>query len=289
MKKDYNRNNSGITLIALIITIVIMLIIAGVSINIGTDSLNSTRLNGFYMQLEIVQKRVDDIATTNESYVDTNGEIKYLKESGNVLIDKEKLNNILIEEGFSSEELSEEFINNFRYFTVAELENILGIREVEYNMFINFENRIVVAEQGITLDGRTYHVSNDATYFVESNTSKNVGEITSLNYSEPIQYGEGKYKISITQENPIGDLDGTGTIKYKKATSKYWETTTNTEIILEFDTEYNIKYIDLNNNSIEKTIKIEYEKDTEGNIIQDDEGNNILTVTEVVEDESEEK
>ena len=84
MKKNNNQNDSGITLVVLIITIVIMLIIAGVSISTGTESLNSTRLNGFYMQLELVQKRVDDIATTNESYVDANGEIKYLKESGNV-------------------------------------------------------------------------------------------------------------------------------------------------------------------------------------------------------------
>lgn len=279
MKKDYNQNDSGITLVALIITIVIMLIIAGVSINIGTDSLDSTRLRGFYMQLELVQKRVDDIATTNESYVDTNGEIKYLKESGSGLTSTQKSN--LQEKGISTD-----IIDNFRYFTVAELENILGIREVEYNMFINFENRIVVAEEGITLEGKTYYTLEDTTYFVE-HIDKNAGVIENLIY-ELAEYTEGKYKLIINPSNNIGDLDGTGTIKYKKTTSKYWETTTNSEIIVEFDTEYNIKFIDLNNNSIEKTIKVEYEKDTEGNIIQDDEGNNILTVTEVVQEESEE-
>ena len=292
MKKDYNRNNSGITLIALIITIVIMLIIAGVSINIGTNSLNSTRLNGFYMQLEIVQKRVDDIAATNESYVDANGEIKYLKESGNVLtgVQKSNLEVILSAEGFSNDKISQ-IIDNFRYFTVAELENVLGIREVKYNMFIDFKDRIVVAEQGITLDGKTYYTLEDTTYFVE-HIDKNAGEegkIEKLNYSVPIEYGEEKYKISITQEKPIGDLDGTGTIKYKKTTSKYWETTIDTEIIVEFDTKYNIKFIDLNNNSIERVIKVEYKRDeTTGDILKDDEGNNILTVTEVVQEESEE-
>lgn len=283
MKKHYNQNDSGITLVALIITIVIMLIIAGVSINIGTDSLNSTRLRGFYMQLELVQKRVDDIATTNESYVDPEGNAIYLKESGNVLTDAQKSN---LEVILSEKGLSVDVIDNFRYFTITELEDILGIREVKYNMFIDFKDRIVVAEEGITLEGKTYYTLEDTTYFVE-HIDKNAGVIEDLIY-ETVEYTEGKYKVSINPSNNIGDLDGTGTIKYKKTTSKYWETTTNSEIIVEFDTEYNIKFIDLNNNSIEKTIKVEYEKDTEGNIIQDDEGNNILTVTEVVQEESEE-
>ena len=69
-------------------------------------------------------------------------------------------------------------------------------------MFINFENRIVVAEQGITLDGKTYYTLENTTYFVE-HIDKNAGEegkIEKLNYSVPIEYGEGKCKISITQE-----------------------------------------------------------------------------------------
>lgn len=263
MKKNNNQNDSGITLVALIITIVIMLIIAGVSINIGTDSLDSTRLRGFYMQLELVQKRVDDIATTNESYVDAEGNVISLKEDTGRTLTSTQV--IALEDILRSQNIAVQ-ANNFKYFTVNELENILSIRDVEYNMFINFEDRIVVAEEGITLDNKTYYALEDTTYFVE-HIDKNAGVIESLNYGNPIEYGEGKCKISITQEKPIGDLDGTGTIKYKKVASKYWETTTDTEIVLEVDEEYNIKYIDLNNNSIEQIIKVEYIENTEGNKI----------------------
>lgn len=262
MKKTYNQNDSGITLIALIITIVIVLVIAGVSIYSGIESLNSTKLNEFYMQLNIVQKRVDDIAATNESYVDSDGNAIYLKESGNVLTDAQKSNlkDILSVKGIPTDA---DVIDYFKYFTFDKLESILSIKDVEYNMFINFEDRIVVAEEGITLNNKTYYTLEDTTYFVE-HIDKNAGEegkIEKLNYTVPIEYGEGKYKISITQENPIGDLDGTGTIKYKKVTSKYWEITTDTEIVVEFDKEYNIKIIDLNKNSIEKVIKVEHKKD----------------------------
>ena len=72
------RESKGITLISLIITIVVLVILASISIKSGTESLDNTRLQGFYTQLEIIQKRVDDIAVTNETYI-SNGETIYLK------------------------------------------------------------------------------------------------------------------------------------------------------------------------------------------------------------------
>ena len=50
------KSESGITLMALIITIVVMLIIVGISVNYGISSLDDTRLRGFYSELEIIQK-----------------------------------------------------------------------------------------------------------------------------------------------------------------------------------------------------------------------------------------
>ena len=83
----------GITLVGLIITVVVMLIIAGVSIYNGTESLNSTRLRGFYTQLEIVQKRVDDIAATDEKYNNKNGIEVNIKDSGRTLTQEQVIKN----------------------------------------------------------------------------------------------------------------------------------------------------------------------------------------------------
>ena len=74
------KKQNGITLATLVITIVVLLIISVVTILNSTDSLESTRLKGFYTKLEFVQKRVDNIAATNESYIDSNGNTVYLKE-----------------------------------------------------------------------------------------------------------------------------------------------------------------------------------------------------------------
>ena len=273
------KNEKGITFIALIIIVVVLLIIASVTIYNGTDSLNSTLLNGFYTQLEIVQERIDDVSVTNESYIDENGNEIYIKLAGADLTEAQKvsLKNIL-----TAQEITDidSLINNFRYFTTKDIENILDLKEINYNLFINFENRIVVAENGITIDETTYYMLENVKYFVEKNETKNNGNIESLEYGTPIEYGNNTCKVSVNPKNTIGDLDNTGYIKYKKTTSKYWKTTIDSEIIVEFEKEYDIIYSDLNNNSIQRKIKIEYKKDEQGNLEKDAEGNNILIVKE---------
>lgn len=249
------KNEKGITLIALIITIVITVIITGIAISSGTESLDETRLKGFYTTLEIVQKRVDDISVTNEAYVDNSGNTIYLKEQGTAyssLTDEKKanLNNILTTEcaglGLSS--------SNFRYFTSEQLKNVLDLSDIDYNVFIDFNSKVVIAEDGILLNGTTYHVLKNDSYFVSQDTNKNVGIIESLTYTAS-SYGSNMYKIIVTPNNLVGDLTG-GTLKYKKTTTKYWEDTNNLEMIVDELTSYNIIYKDNNNNNLAKTITL---------------------------------
>lgn len=275
---------NGITLVGLIITVVVMLIIAGVSIYNGTESLNSTRLRGFYTQLEIVQKRVDDIAATNEMYINKDGHEINIKESGQSLTQnqKQKLQNILQAEKVDINNVN---LEEFRYFTIQDLEEILDIREIEYNLFINFSKRLIVA----VIDEKTYYILENSIYFTELNSQKNIGLIKSLKYSKPIKYIDDTYKVTITPDEVEGNLSKDGYIKYKLTTTKYWETSKDLTIVMEKDVEYNIKYIDDNNN-IERIIKIQLESVEEGNVIENEDNNNdILKVVEIEsEQESEE-
>ena len=248
------KKQNGITLATLVITIVVLLIISVVTILNSTDSLESTRLKGFYTKLEFVQKRVDNIAATNERYIDSNGNTVYLKEQGlsyDELTDTQKSNlqNIL-----QIENLTTIPMTNFRYFTSEQLDSILDLSEIEYNVFIDFDNRIVIAENGITVNGTTYYMLKNSTYFVEENTQKNVGNIEGLNYTV-IKYGD-EYKITIAPTNTVGDLNNTGTLKYKKSINKYWITAKNLEIVVEKEVEYDIIYEDVNKNSVTKKIKV---------------------------------
>lgn len=261
MKNSILKGDKGITIISLIVIVVIMIIVASVSIDIGTDSINSTRLKGFYSELEIIQKRVDDIISTNETYIDENNVAVALKDSGTELTgaQQESLQTILTVENISLQP------TDFKYFTTEDLENKLDLLDMNYNVFINFENRIVIAENGITIEDETYYVLKNTIYFVEQNTKDTV-TIESLDYTVT-QYGKDKFKVVITPNNETQYLTGEEYVKYKKTTTKYWETSSNTEIILELNTEYNIIYSGLNNN-VEKVIEI----------VTDSESN--LTVTE---------
>ena len=261
--KQTVSNDKGITLIALLVTVGVMLLLVSISVITGMESLDNTRLKGFYLQLETIQKRVDDIATTNESFVDDLGNTIYIKEQGisyaNLTASQQTLlQNIISNEG------AEYNLNptNFRYFTIQDLENLLDLTQMEYNVFIDFESRTIIAENGINVNGKRYNILLSDTYFVKQDTTKNEGQITSLYYSVSV-YATGKYKVVITPGNTIGDLEKIGHVEYKKTITKYWETSANNEIILELETEYNIKYIDTNNNFLEKTIKVQLDTENE--------------------------
>lgn len=68
------KNNKGITLIALIITIIILLILASVATYNGMEVIQSSKLTAFTAELKIMQTQVNTIYEENseELYRDRN-------------------------------------------------------------------------------------------------------------------------------------------------------------------------------------------------------------------------
>lgn len=269
------KEENGITLVALILTIVVMVILTTISIQTGTESIDSTKLQGFYTHLEVIQKRVDDIAATNESYIDKSGKTVYIKDQGADLKQDQKnsLKNILISEGLS-EGLNDleldSFVNEFRYFTIQDLENIMDLSEIDYDVFINFENRVVIAEKGLETADKTYYVLENTTYFVNHDETKNIVNIERLDY-KITKYTDNTYKVIITPINIYGEISEEGYIKYKKTTTKYWETSNNLEIIVESIGAYDIIYMYNKDNKFLDTLELpKYDFNIDGNIDEKD-------------------
>lgn len=243
-------NEKGVTLIALLITIIVMVIIAGVVVSIGTEPLESTRLQGFYMHLETIQKRVDDIASTNEKYEDSTGtQIELKTSAGRTLTSSQKI----FVQSILNEKLIDLESSEFRYFTISDLEEQLDLMDMEYNVFIHFDTRTIIAEEGITINGETYYILENDIYYTEQNTIKNEGTLE-LTYSI-VKYGTDNYKITVSPSK-VGDLTTNGTLRYKKTTTKYWETADGLEIIITDLTQYNIEYVDSNKNTVSETITV---------------------------------
>lgn len=249
MEKYYFKsklsNEKGVTLVALVITIVLLGIILSIAIDTSTTSLDNVKLKRFYTQLELVQKRVDDIITTNESYVNNSGQIVYLKNVGVALTSTQtaSLQTILSKEGVG---LS---ASTFKYFTKEQLETILDLRDIDYNVFVNFDTRTVVAENGIKIGDKTYYVLKNNIFYTSGNSINNA----SINFSYSIfKLGTNNYKILVIPS----ETNAGAVLKYKKNTSKYWETSNNFEILINELTQYNILYEDNIGNSIYQTINV---------------------------------
>lgn len=253
------KKENGITLMSLVITVIVLILIAGISIKSGTESVDDTRLEAFYTELEVIQKRVDEIASTNENYIDNNGNKIYLKDVGTNLNDEQT--NLLTS-------INSNYVpSNFKYFTANQLKNIFGLSDISQDVFINFSDRTVISANGIEINKKKYYTLKNTSYFVE-HTEKNKGVIDSLKYNATL-YGTNKYKVKITPSNTIGDITEDGIIKYKKSNSKYWETTNNLEIIIEQNIEYDIIYQDKNNNTVTKKIIVKLDDNTNQPVVSE--------------------
>lgn len=89
-------------------------------------------------------------------------------------------------------------------------------------------------------------------YTIDQNTDKNKGDVDFKYKVE--NYGANKYRIKITPVN-VGDVKD-GIVKYKKSNVDYWTAAKDNQIIVNQVTVYDIIYIDANNNSKQKQIKL---------------------------------
>ena len=69
------KHNSGITLVSLVITIIVLLILASITVYSGVSTVRSARLTKFTAELKIMQQKVNELydSYTNNKSVTVNG------------------------------------------------------------------------------------------------------------------------------------------------------------------------------------------------------------------------
>ncbi|MGN1310913.1 MAG: hypothetical protein ACI4VP_04345 [Clostridia bacterium] len=137
-----NTNQKGITIIALIITIIVMLILASVTIYVGTDSLAHSKMVRFVSYMQMIQKKVDEIAENGD--YDAYG--VELQESGQTTLQE-----ILTLEGSASN------VADFKYFDSNAIANQLEIDGIDDEIAINFTTREVFSLIGIEYEDKMYY------------------------------------------------------------------------------------------------------------------------------------
>ena len=136
------EKNKGITLITLIMTVIILLIIAGLSINYGINTYKSSKVMKFETYMKILQKKVDIMIEEGIDYTTvgtalTNGQ-------------KDRLQEIMPTIDTSEPQL--------RYFSSDNIEEVFDVPEVYDEIVINFANRDVISLNGVEKNGVMHYV-----------------------------------------------------------------------------------------------------------------------------------
>ncbi len=155
------RNEKGITILILTITIILMVILAGATINYGVNSLNVAKFQNFSYELQQIQGKVDSIYEKiklgDESYIILGNEITDSEKAMNTLNMVKGINYLNILDSQRDQYYYQENFSYYRYLTEDNLENIFDITSNPGDVIINFTTREVISVDGFEYEGRTYY------------------------------------------------------------------------------------------------------------------------------------
>lgn len=142
MNKEIFLKEKGITLVALAVTIIVLLILAGVSVKVGLSSIRESKSTAMLSEVEMVQHAVLEAYTKEATYGDGTfpGTQKYtsideIKNELTELSDDAKLMQILSN--------TEDYVSDYYYLEKADLEE-LGITNADDNYIVNYKLGIVI-------------------------------------------------------------------------------------------------------------------------------------------------
>ena len=161
------KQEKGITLVALVITVLVMSILAGTAISSGRSIIDSNKVIAFIQELKIVQSEVNVIVEKqkqgNTSYDAIGIEVSRL--------DTETMTKLV--KGPLQGKTAEEIID-FKYYRVSDLQQ-MGIENVNQSVLINLKTREVISVNGIEDAGKMCYKLEDF-----PSESYNVQEIATI-------------------------------------------------------------------------------------------------------------
>lgn len=177
------KGESGITVISLIITVIVIGILATIAINTGASTIKSSRLTKFATEMKLMQMKVNELYDyyQNNKTFDLKGVIyvgkgEYDSDGNQITPGIQKIGkdiNNLGEENiaviFSSTESGITDIKGFRYYDQITLER-LGLEDMENEYLVNIEKRLIICTEPFQDNGNKYYTLDqlpDGLYNVE--------------------------------------------------------------------------------------------------------------------------
>lgn len=234
------KNNNGITLMALVITIIILIILASIGTYSGIQVVKSAQFTAFSTELKIMQTQVNKLY---EEKKNGNDEVDDLGKtiSGSTTVQTHAT------KAFNASGITD--TSDYKYFDTDTIKS-LNIEGVEGEFLLNIDKRSVVSYDGFEYEGKTYYTLEqlpDGLYNVEHNTSEQQPDFdVDYDFLE-----NGNYKITVSDINYIGNINKWN-VQFKKHESNTWNESKSNSFNVDTPGTYDIKIV---NNEYESSVK----------------------------------
>ena len=152
------KNENGITLISLVMTIVLIVILAAISTYTGIEAYNNMRVQAFVAKMIALQEKVDIFCDKySVSEINSMG-VKF--ENCSDTVATQVLNDVItmgqagnLKCWFSTDAGT----SNYRYFTISDIETKFELKDFDVAIWLNPTTRNVIAVEGVTVDDIEYY------------------------------------------------------------------------------------------------------------------------------------
>ena len=231
---------NGVTLVALVTTIIMLLILASIGATVGISTLNSARFTQFKSELKVMQNKINELNQSNEKNIGQ--ELPELTDDQKGILNIEVISNIIYKD--KSYEEKTNILNGFRYWSADYIQKKLNLDSIKRDYLINVEYRYVIFKDGFEYEGTTYYIIDQLE-----------NEFYNVRYKDKNEK-TGSFEVTATQEDnkwkiEISDIAYNGYIsnwqvKYKLDGATHWETSDSLTFYLRQEGTYtfNVVYED---------------------------------------------
>ena len=228
------NKEKGVTLVALVTMIALLLILASIGYTVGDSTIDTAKFTQFKSELKVMQSKINELNQENKTDI------------GQVLTNNQKsILNItavsdIIYNGKTEEEKTK-IQSGFRYISKNYINTELNLDSVGRNYLINVEYSYVIFPYGFKYEGTTYYMIDQ----IE-------GEIYNVRYNDKNEK-TGSFEVNATQENnkykvEITNIQYNGyvdkwQVKYKLEGNSYWETSDSLTFYLKDEGKYTINVV----------------------------------------------
>lgn len=156
------KNQNGITMVILVLTIILLLLLSGITVTVSLQSFHMANVQAYVSKMKVIQGKVDNLAQENVD-VEAQGfqKLSELEAKDTATYDAflQMLSNPSaydIDVTKSWDNILDADVNQYYYFSAKDLEK-LGLKNQDMDVIVNFQTRNIISRKGIAYNGKTYY------------------------------------------------------------------------------------------------------------------------------------